>query len=42
MNTTQSAKWLVVAVEYPALGLAVVLVLLAQFTPLFDVKTSRM
>lgn len=42
MNTTQSAKWLVVAVEYPTLGLAIVLVLLAQFSPLFDGKTSRM
>jgi len=41
MNTTQSAKWLVVAVEYPTLGLAVMLVLLARFTALFEATTSR-
>jgi len=32
MNTTQSAKWLVVTIEYPTLGLAIVLVLLVRFT----------
>jgi|AntDeeMinimDraft_5_1070356.scaffolds.fasta_scaffold12850_1 hypothetical protein len=42
MNTTQSAKWLVVTVEYPTLGLAIVLVLLARFTSLFDGETPRM
>lgn len=41
LNTTQSAKWLVVAVEYTTLGLAVVLVLLVRFTSIFDGKTSR-
>jgi len=39
MNTTQSAKWLVVTIEYPTLGLAIVLVLLVRFTSLFDGKT---
>lgn len=42
MNTTQSAKWLVVTVEYPTLGLAIALVLLVRFTSLFDRKTPRM
>jgi hypothetical protein len=41
MNITQSAKWLVVAVEYPALGLAIVLILLVRFTSLFDFRTTR-
>ncbi|EMA66194.1 hypothetical protein [Halorubrum kocurii] len=41
MNTTQSAKWLVVTVEYPTLGLAIVLVLLVKFTSLFDRKTPQ-
>lgn len=35
-NTTQELKWLVVAVEYPTLGLAIVLVLLVRFTSLFE------
>lgn len=42
MNTTQSAKWLVVTVEYPILGLAIALVLLVRFTSLFERKTPRM
>ena len=41
MNTTQSAKWLVVSVEYSTLSLAIVLVLLVRFTPLFDGKPSQ-
>ena len=41
MNATQSAKWLAVSVEYPTLGLAIVLVLLVRFTSLFDGETSR-
>jgi hypothetical protein len=36
MNTTQSLKWLVVTVEYPTLGLAIVLVLLVRFTALLE------
>jgi hypothetical protein len=42
MNTTQSAKWLVVTVEYPTLGLAIALVLLVRFTSLFDRNPPRM
>ena len=42
MNTTQSAKWLVVTVEYPTLGLAIVLVFLVRYTSLFDRKTPQM
>jgi hypothetical protein len=34
MNTTESLKWAVVAVEYPTLGLAVALALAARFTGL--------
>lgn len=41
MNTTQSAKWLVVAVEYSTLGLAIVLVLVVGFTSRFGAKTAR-
>jgi hypothetical protein len=36
MNTTQSAKWLVVGVSYPTLGLALLLVLLVRVLPYFD------
>jgi hypothetical protein len=36
MNTTQSVKWALVAVEYSTAGLAIVLVLLVRFTPLFE------
>ncbi|MFC7071058.1 hypothetical protein [Halobaculum lipolyticum] len=41
MNATQSAKWLVVAVEYPTLGLGIVLVFLVRFTSLFDSKNNQ-
>ncbi|CDK37931.1 hypothetical protein [Halorubrum sp. AJ67] len=41
MNTTQSAKWLVVTIEYPTLGLAIALVVLVRYTSLFDGKTSQ-
>lgn len=40
MNATQSAKWLVVTVEYPTLGIAILLVLLVRFTPVFDEGTA--
>ncbi|PSQ18279.1 hypothetical protein BRD00_05280 [Halobacteriales archaeon QS_8_69_26] len=43
-NATESLKWAVVAVEYPTLGLAVVLALLARFTGLLgsdDGQVSR-
>jgi hypothetical protein len=36
MNTTESVKWMVVNVEYPTLGLAIVLALLTRFTSVFD------
>ena len=36
MNNSEALKWLVVSVEYPMLGVAVVLALLARFTSLFD------
>lgn len=36
MNTSQTLKWTLVRVEYPTLGLAVVLALLVRFTSLFD------
>lgn len=35
-NTTQSLKWAAVSVEYPTLGLALLLALLARFTSVFD------
>jgi hypothetical protein len=35
-NTTQSLKWLAVSVEYPTLGMAVLLALLARFTPVLE------
>jgi len=36
MNASETAKWAFVSVEYPTLGLAVVLALLVRFTSLFD------
>lgn len=36
MNASETVKWALVRVEYPVLGLAIVLVLLIRFTPLFD------
>ncbi|WP_089880448.1 hypothetical protein [Halogeometricum limi] len=41
MNATQSAKWAVVAVEYPVLGLSMVLLFLVRFTALLDSGASR-
>lgn len=41
VNVSESLKWLVVSVEYPTLGLAIVLALLARFTTLFDGRWSR-
>ena len=40
-NTTQNLKWLAVSVEYPTLGLAIVLVLLARFTSLLDPNRNQ-
>jgi hypothetical protein len=36
MNASEALKWMVVGVEYPTLGIAIVLALLTRFTPLFD------
>jgi hypothetical protein len=36
MNASETLKWTLVRVEYPTLGLAIVLALLVRFTPLFD------
>lgn len=36
VNLTESAKWLAVTVEYPTLGVAIVLGLAVRFTPLFE------
>jgi hypothetical protein len=36
MNSSQYLKWLVVRVEYPTLGLAIVLVLFVRFTSLLE------
>ncbi|SIR91392.1 hypothetical protein SAMN05421858_4483 [Haladaptatus litoreus] len=36
MNASETVKWTLVRVEYPMLGLAIVLVLLIRFTSLFD------
>jgi hypothetical protein len=40
MNTSEVLKWTVVGVEYPMLGVAIVLALLARFTPLFDARSE--
>jgi len=36
MNTAETVKWTLVNVEYPTLGLAIVLALLIRFTSLFE------
>ena len=41
MNSSETLKWLVVGVEYPMLGVAIVVALLARFTPLFDGRSER-
>ena len=42
MNTSETLKWALVSLEYPTLGVAIVLALLVRFTPLFDgYATSR-
>lgn len=40
LNTTQSAKWLVVGVEYPTLGLGLALVVLLRVRPYFGSSNS--
>lgn len=39
-NGTQSLKWTAVAVEYPTLGLAILIVLVVRFTPLLESETD--
>ncbi|MFC7098927.1 hypothetical protein [Halobaculum marinum] len=41
MNTTETVKWTVVGVEYPTLGVAIVVALLAWYTSLFDRRSAR-
>ena len=41
MNTAETVKWALVQVEYPTLGLAVVLALLVQFTSILDRFAER-
>ena len=36
MNVSETLKWALVRVEYPMLGLAIVLALVVRFTALFD------
>jgi len=36
VNVTESLKWTVVTVEYPTLGLAILLALVGRFTPLLE------
>lgn len=42
MNVSETVKWALVSVEYPVLGLAVVLALLGRFTTLFDRFSERL
>ena len=41
MNVSETLKWTVVRVEYPTLGLAIVLALLVRFTAVFDGDSER-
>jgi hypothetical protein len=42
MNASETVKWTLVRVEYPMLGLAIVLVLLIRFTSLFDGHSEQL
>ena len=42
MNTSETVKWTLVRIEYPTLGLAIVLALLIRFTSLFDGYSERL
>jgi hypothetical protein len=42
VNTSETLKWTLVRVEYPTLGLAIVLALLIRFTSLFDGSSERL
>jgi hypothetical protein len=41
MNTSETLKWALVSVEYPTLGVAIVLAILVRFTSLFDGHVAR-
>ncbi|WP_418284860.1 hypothetical protein [Halorubrum sp. DTA46] len=40
MNISESWKWVIVSIEYPTLGIAIVLVLLTRFSSLFDGRSE--
>ena len=42
MNTSETMKWTLVRIEYPTLGLVIVLALLIRFTSLFDRYSERL
>jgi hypothetical protein len=42
MNVSETLKWTFVRVEYPTLGLAIVLALVVRFTSLFDGHSVRL
>ena len=42
MNTSETMKWTLVRIEYPTLGLAIVLALLIRFTSFFDGYSERL
>ena len=42
MNTSETMKWTLVRIEYPTLGLVIVLALLIRFTSLFDGYSERL
>ena len=42
MNSSETMKWTLVRIEYPTLGLAIVLALLIRFTSLFDGYSERL
>nr|WP_199268439.1 hypothetical protein [Halomarina oriensis] len=42
MNASETVKWALVGVEYPTLGLAIVLALVVRFTSLFDGHSVRL
>ncbi len=41
MNASETLKWTLVSVEYPMLGLSIVLALLVRFSSLFDGRSVR-
>jgi hypothetical protein len=41
MNTFETVKWMLVRIEYPTLGLAIVLALLIRFSSVFDTYSEK-